>query len=135
MQVIEAVGASWWAESSQTAYIHSGLPLYSSHSGGSAPVARRVDQTCVGELPAWSQAIVLQQGDTLIVTREEMPGRPAAYDDQGQVLNPARIGTTLPEIFPDLRVGEAIWFDDGKIGGRIQSVSVMLAAMRSPAAA
>ena len=122
MQVIEAVGASWWAESSQTAYIHAGLPLYSSHSGGSAPVARRVDQTSVGELPTRSQAIVLQQGDTLIVTREEMPGRPAAYDDQGQVLNPARIGTTLPEIFPDLRVGEAIWFDDGKIGGRIHSV-------------
>jgi pyruvate kinase len=29
----------------------------------------------------------------------------------------------LPEIFPDLRVGEAIWFDDGKIGGMIQSVA------------
>jgi pyruvate kinase len=28
----------------------------------------------------------------------------------------------LPEIFPDVRVGEAIWFDDGKIGGRIHSV-------------
>jgi pyruvate kinase len=28
----------------------------------------------------------------------------------------------LPEIFPDLRVGETIWFDDGKIGGRIQSL-------------
>jgi pyruvate kinase len=122
MQVMEAVGDNWWAESSQTAYIHSGLPLYRSYSAGAAPVARRVDQTSVGELPARSQAIVLQQGDTLIVTREATLGRPAAYDDQGQGLGPASIGITLPEIFPDLRVGEAIWFDDGKIGGRIQSV-------------
>jgi pyruvate kinase len=122
MQVIRAVGESWWAESSQTAYIHSGLHLYSSHSAGSAPAAHLVDQTSVGELPARSQAIVLQQGDTLILTREVMPGRPAAYDAQGQLLSPARIGITLPEIFPDLRVGEAIWFDDGKIGGMIQSV-------------
>jgi pyruvate kinase len=122
MQVMEAVGASWWATSSQTAYIHSGMPLYRSHSAGAAPVARHVDQTWVGELPARSQTIVLQQGDTLIVTRDERPGRPASYDDQGRVLSPAHIGITLPEIFPDLRVGEAIWFDDGKIGGRIQAV-------------
>jgi pyruvate kinase len=122
IQAIEAVGASWWAESSQTAYIHAGLPLYRSYSDGSAPVARHVDQTSVGELPAKSQAIVLRQGDMLIVTRDERPGRPAAYDDQGHVLRPASIGITLPEIFPDLRVGEAIWFDDGKIGGRIHAV-------------
>jgi pyruvate kinase len=122
MQVMEAVGASWWAASSQTAYVYSGMPLYCSHKAGAAPIASLVDQTRVGALPARAQAIVLQQGDTLIVTREAMPGRPAAYDDQGQVLRPACIGTTLPEIFPDLRVGETIWFDDGKIGGRIQAV-------------
>ena len=123
MQVMEAVGASWWAESSQTAYIHTGLPLYSSHSASSAAVARLVDQTSVGELPARSQAIVLRQGDTLLLMRQEIPGKPAVYDDQGHVLSPACIGITLPEIFPDLRVGEAIWFDDGKIGGMIQSVA------------
>jgi pyruvate kinase len=123
MQVMEAVGASWWAESSQTAYIHTGLPLYSSPSAGSPSAAKLVDQTSVGEIPARSQAIALRQGDTLLLTRQEVPGRPAAYDDQGHVLSPARIGITLPEIFPDLRVGEAIWFDDGKIGGMIQSVA------------
>jgi pyruvate kinase len=122
LQIMEAVGASWWAESSQTAYVHSGMFLYRSPSGGSAPVARCTDQTSVGELPAKSPTIVVQRGDTLIVTRDARPGRPAASDDQGHVLSPARIGITLPEIFPDLRVGEAIWFDDGKIGGRIQSV-------------
>ena len=62
MQVMEAVGASWWAESVQTAYIHAGLCLYRSHSAGSAPGTSLVDQTRVGELPARPQAIVLRQG-------------------------------------------------------------------------
>ncbi|MCB9081018.1 MAG: pyruvate kinase [Lewinellaceae bacterium] len=30
-----------------------------------------------------------------------------------------RIGVTLPDIFPDLKPGESIFFDDGKIGGKI----------------
>jgi pyruvate kinase len=30
---------------------------------------------------------------------------------------------TLPEIFDDVRTGESIWFDDGKIGGVVRSVS------------
>src|SRR4029434_3325190 len=63
LQVMEAVGASWWAESSQTAYIHSGLPLYRSYSGGSAPVARHLDQTNAGELATQSPDIVLRESD------------------------------------------------------------------------
>jgi pyruvate kinase len=59
MQVMEAVGASWWAACSQTAYVHPGLPLYRSSSAGAAPVACLVDQTSVGELPARPQAIVV----------------------------------------------------------------------------
>ncbi|MGZ8453453.1 MAG: pyruvate kinase, partial [Candidatus Binatia bacterium] len=42
--------------------------------------------------------------------------------EQGEILEPARIGVTLPQIFADARAGESIWFDDGKIGGVIRSV-------------
>jgi pyruvate kinase len=35
-------------------------------------------------------------------------------------LQPPSIGVTLPEIFSDVRPGENIWFDDGKIGGVIR---------------
>jgi pyruvate kinase len=32
------------------------------------------------------------------------------------------IGCTIPEVFDDVRAGESIWFDDGKIGGVIENV-------------
>jgi pyruvate kinase len=35
------------------------------------------------------------------------------------VLDQAHIGCTLSEVFADVQVKEPIWFDDGKIGGRI----------------
>jgi pyruvate kinase len=38
------------------------------------------------------------------------------------VLTPATIGCTIPEVFDDVRAGESIWFDDGKIGGVIENV-------------
>jgi pyruvate kinase len=40
----------------------------------------------------------------------------------GQVLSPASIGCTIPDVFDDVRSGESIWFDDGKIGGVIEKV-------------
>jgi pyruvate kinase len=88
----------------------------------------------VGELPAKSQAIVWQQGAMLIVPRDERPGRPAAYDDQGPVRSPASLGLTLPEILPDLRGGEALWFDDGTIGGRSHAVEGERIEVASPQA-
>ena len=38
------------------------------------------------------------------------------------MLVPARIGVTLPEVFTDVQPGDAIWFDDGKIGGVARTV-------------
>jgi pyruvate kinase len=58
----------------------------------------------------------------LILTKSHDRGKPAARNEQGAVLEPATIGVSLPEIFSDVRAGEKIWFDDGKIGGVINSV-------------
>ena len=38
------------------------------------------------------------------------------------MLRPAVISCTLPEVFEDVRCGDAIYFDDGKIGGVIESI-------------
>ena len=56
------------------------------------------------------------------MTREPVPGKPARTDAAGRTLSPAVISCTLPEIFPQVRVGETVWFDDGKIGGIIRQV-------------
>ena len=59
-----------------------------------------------------------------MLTRAPVPGQPATYDNEkNQVTRPATIPCTLPEVFADLRPKEPIWFDDGKIGGVIESVT------------
>lgn len=58
-----------------------------------------------------------------MLTRSQAPGCPEVSDASGKVLRPARVPCTLQEAFDDVRPGERIWFDDGKLGGTISSVS------------
>jgi pyruvate kinase len=39
------------------------------------------------------------------------------------LIQPARIGITLPEVFSDIREGETVWLDDGKIGGIVKNAT------------
>jgi pyruvate kinase len=55
------------------------------------------------------------------LTREPSLGRAAVVDDHDRVTAPACISITLPEVFGDVRAGEAVWFDDGKIGGVVRA--------------
>ena len=120
MKAVEKVGHSWWAESNQTAYIASGTSLHIIRAG---MPQRVLSKGRVGRLPAGEQWIHLKTGDTLILTREPEPGRPAAFDDTGLLMSPPRIGVTLPEIFADVKPGEKILLDDGVIGGVIKTVN------------
>jgi len=58
-------------------------------------------------------------GDTLLLTPPDQPGRAAVYGEAGELLSPASIPCTLEAVFDAARPGEPVWFDDGKIGGRI----------------
>src|SRR5688572_19873980 len=49
--------------------------------------------------------------------------RPAVRDANGAVLAPAHIGVTLPEVLDDIKPGERVAFDDGRIAGVVRSVS------------
>ncbi len=113
MEVTQPFGAGYLAESSQTSYLTSETAL---------SVVRLRDLTRIGALPPVQPAIVLKPGDLLILTNADTPGRAALRNVNGDILEPARIGVTLPQIFADARAGEPIWFDDGKIGGVIRSV-------------
>ena len=116
--IVAVTDRGCWAEATKTAYVVPGTVLR--HEHGVAEGDER--KAPVGELPPGESAISLQQGDLLIVTRDLKPGRPATYDSGGRMLSPAVIGCTIPEVFDDVRSGEAIWFDDGKIGGVIEKV-------------
>ena len=116
--VVDVTEQGCWAEATETAYIIPGTILRHEHGKGKSDYS----EGRVGNLPASENAISLKQGDLLILTRDLKPGRPATYDSVGQMLTPAVVGCTIPEVFDDVRPGEPIWFDDGKIGGVIEKV-------------
>ncbi|MDN5216262.1 pyruvate kinase [Fulvivirgaceae bacterium BMA12] len=76
----------------------------------------------VGDMPAIAQSLLLKTGDRLIVHKHAAPGKPAVFDEEGQLLAEAHIGCTLPDIVNLVQPGEKIHFDDGKIVGKIQEV-------------
>lgn len=114
MRIVERVGAGCWAELQRTAYLSAGTELRLKRLGKG---------TTIGQLPALVVPLILSKGDTLRLTREPLPGQPAQTDADGKLVAPAHIACTLPEVFGDLRPGERIFFDDGKIGGIIRDVS------------
>ncbi len=103
-----------WIETDQTAYVTPGTRL--EREGADEPGAP------VGDLPALEGRVRLAVDDLLVLTPGETPGRAAVRDGEGRTVEPARIGCTAPEVLNDLRPGEAVWFDDGAIGGRAEAV-------------
>jgi pyruvate kinase len=119
LTIVDVTDRGCWAEATRTAYIVPGTVLRR-RRGATSEEDR---EAAVGALPPGENALSLQQGDLLILTRDLEPGRPATFDSGGQLLTPAAIGCTIPEVFEDVRSGEAIWFDDGKIGGIVEKVT------------
>lgn len=115
--VVEAAGPCRWAEAVRTAYVAPGTVLHAKATGRRGPL-----NLCVGEMPPPAQALLLKPGDLLVVTSDRVMGRPARPDEAGDAALPANIGCTLPGVLADVRGGERVWFDDGKIGGVIESV-------------
>jgi pyruvate kinase len=118
LRIVGKAEGGYWAECRQTCYVTPDTTLQVRHRGITLAVLGRF-----GEFPPREQALTLKPGDTLIVTPEGAAGKPASYDEEGRLIAPAVIPCTLSEVFPDVRPGERIWFDDGKIGGLIQNAT------------
>lgn len=115
LDVVDVTAGGCWAECRRSAYIVKDIAL--TINGKSSEKAK------VGDLPDREQSIALRQGDTLVITPATVLGRPAKFDSSGQLLSPAQIGCTLSSVFEDVKPGERIWLDDGKIGGVIRAVN------------
>ena len=76
----------------------------------------------VGSLDSGEQKLQLFAGDLLELTRDLAPVDPA---EPG-----LRIGCTLPQVFTDVAVGDRVFFDDGKIGGVVESTGDDVIAVR-----
>lgn len=113
-----------WAELYKTSYVIPGIKMRRRGSRSKAAVA------AVGEFNSSERPIVLHVGDALSVERTLRPGRPAIHDSSGRELTPAAISCTLPEVFDDVRSGDSIFFDDGKIAGVIEDIGPERATVR-----
>lgn len=117
-KIVDVTDHGCWAEATKAAYIAPGTTLR--HERG---VGKPDGRECrIGALPPGENTLSLQKGDLLILTRDLKPGRPATYDSAAKILTPAVIGCTIAAVFDDVRAGESIWFDDGKIGGVVEKV-------------
>lgn len=115
--VVDVTSDGVWVEAAKTAYVVAGTQLQRRHGK-----ADRDDGARVGVLPGCEGEILLHPGDLLVLTHDLRPGRPATRDASGEILTPAHIGCTLLEVFDDVKAGEAVWLDDGKIGGVLERV-------------
>ena len=66
----------------------------------------------VGDLPAVQESLLIHRGDSIVLSRNLEPADSTSVGKH-------RIGCTLAGVLADVRTGERIWFDDGKIGGVI----------------
>lgn len=111
---VESIGAGGvWVRLYQTAYFVPGQVL------------RREDGTPVGHvgpLPRREGELRLRPGDRLVLTRDLTPAPAGDWSKEVGGNRVARIGCTLPQAFDYARPGESIWFDDGRIGGRVLGV-------------
>jgi pyruvate kinase len=106
------VGDSYWASSNKTIYVMKGMIV--SNASRKAPV---------GDLPHKVQPINLKVGDIMIVSGRPIQGRDAIRDAAGRVKKPAVVSCTLAQALANVRRGQPIWFDDGKIGATVISAS------------
>jgi pyruvate kinase len=120
LRVIGQEDGGRWATLDRTAYIVSGTRVR--HAGAARVRGAPRRTSGIGPLPPTEQFIRIGKGDRLVLTRGEEPGRCAILDAAGREIAPARIPCTPPEVLDNVRVGEPIWFDDGRIGGIIESV-------------
>jgi len=122
LRVVECRPGGCLSECSKSAYVETGTSLIVRSDAGKHH-AEDNTITSVGELPPLIQPLVLQRGETLVLLRPPALGASAVRAGDGTVMEPAHIACTLPDVFRDVRVGEAVALDDGRITGLVQSVS------------
>ena len=75
----------------------------------------------ITRVPQREYFIELRVGERLVLQRAGI-GRQAQRDEEGRLWQPASVVCDVPELYRDAQIGQPIWFDDGKISGRIDAV-------------
>ncbi len=113
MKVVECHGENVVLSCKRTTYLTERTQLL--HQGP----GNKQTQTALQDLPSCQGVLRLRRGD-LVHLMAQGVGRDAVLDPAGARTKPAQIACTLPEALAQVRKGERIWFDDGRIGGTVR---------------
>ncbi len=109
LHVVQMLPRSVLCEAARTAYVAPGTVLRRDRKGGGTREGK------VTDVPARPRRLLLHEGDRLLLTDGGL-GTP------GDGRRPASIPCTLPEIFTQVKPGEPVWLDDGKVGTVVRGV-------------
>ncbi|MBK3870393.1 pyruvate kinase [Pseudomonas stutzeri] len=121
MKVVAANQDGCLAELNKTAYFTDGIQIKQRRAGKTHGRMRLTD------LPPREQHLTLRVGDLLTLTADDDPVDPPSNDNDAKI---ARIGCTLPHVLAAVGTGDPVWFDDGKIGARVESASAEALTLR-----
>lgn len=110
-----------WVELTKTAYFGTGTRI-SILDDASSYAGDMIATAPIGPIPPLEQSLLLLEDDVLILTRSQEPGSVEQRDEEGRLLQPARIPCSPPEVIDWVEAGHRIWLDDGRIGGVISEV-------------
>ncbi len=113
MKVIASDEEGCLAELKKTAYFTDGRQIKQRRAG------KTLGRMRVTGLPPREQHLTLRVGDLLALTADDQPIDPPSNDNA----ETARIGCTLPHVLAAVAAGDPVWFDDGKIGARVEKAS------------
>ena len=104
------------AHCNKTIYIDTNTVFQSKH--------KKVVDILVKDVYPMDQYILLKTRDTLVITKEPLLGASAVYNADGELVKSAHISCQLPQVFDVIKEGKKILFDDGKIEGVIEKISL-----------
>lgn len=118
LTVTEGESDGRWAEATEGAFVEPGAAVEIARND--EPVYGGV----VGSVPRGADECTYRigVGDQLVITSSDILGHPPRRNEDGDVIVPASIGCTLPEIFREVTVGERFYYDDGELGAVVLEV-------------
>jgi pyruvate kinase len=113
--VVDVSESGCCVESIKACYVRPGTKLHLKNGVRSQRLHAEIQ-----DFPPQAGVLRLKMDDILLVTSDPVQGHCEERDSEGNLVKPATISCTLPAIVSQVRPGETIWFDDGKIGGVIE---------------
>ena len=110
LRVDHVVGRGWLSYSTQTGYLKEGIVFV--HLPDSPELSQRA--TTLKSLSPQQPFLLVKKNDRLWIQGGQSPTK--GIKQEGIV---GTLWISQPQILLDVKVDEPIWFDDGKIGGRI----------------